>query len=346
MKSTNINSFFLFINYLIIYNSNTIQQSMNKALILNSGAFWAAYQIGALKKLVEEDKLHFDLCAGTGIGAMNAAFIACGEWEALNTFWNNIKPRKLMSINWKSPFKKGFFTGKPQQKFIDKHVSEEKLKARGTTLVFSCLNLNSGKEELFTYPGENRLSLSDAIMAAVAVPGMSKYGELENNALVEGTFVRSFILHRIFKDYRPKQMYAVAAYAQGKNQVVNPKEYNTWMRQLKRTFQLNMCRDVDAEITKTERDIKAMQEYKLNIEQMGNLIGLHVDDKDFERVLVETLEEHQIKSHFTHTTGEIPSLIKIVSGKEIEFPLWSSKKSKLNNLQREGYSDACKVLAT
>ncbi len=317
---------------------------MNNALILNSGSSWAAYQIGALRKLVEEERLHFDICAGTGIGAMNAAFIACGEWEALKVFWQRINKRKLLSINWKSPLKKGFFTGKPQQKFIDKYLSEEKLLESGTVLVLSCLNLTSGSEEIFTYPGENRLSLTEAIMAAVSVPGMSEYGELEKDVLVEGTFVRSFVLHRIFKEYAPNRIYAVAAYATGTNEINSPKKYTTWMGQLKRTFQLNMCRDVDNEITKTERDIKAMQNYKRNMEQIGDLIKLNIEDKELEKSLLHILNEHQEKSHFTHTSRKIPTLIKIVSEKEIEFPLWSYKRKKLSELQNAGYYDACKAL--
>jgi len=317
---------------------------MNNALILNSGSSWAAYQIGALKKLVEEEHLHFDICAGTGIGAMNAAFIACGEWEALKVFWQRINKRKLLSVNWNSPLKKGFFTNKPQQKFIDKYLSEEKLLEREAVLVLSCLNLTSGSEEIFTYPGENRLSLTEAIMAAVSIPGMSEYGELEKDVLVEGTFVRSFVLHRIFKDYAPNRIYAVAAYAVGTNEISSPKKYTTWMGQLKRTFQLNLCRDVDNEIAKTERDIKAMNNYKKNMERIGDLIKLNIEDMELKKSLLHILDEHQEKSHFTQTSREIPTLIKIVSEKEIEFPLWSYKRKKLSKLQNTGYYDACKAL--
>lgn len=319
---------------------------MNKALVLNSGSSWAAYQIGVLKKLIIEDQLHFDLCAGTGIGAMNAAFIACGEWEALDEFWHDIGTRKLLSINWENPFKKGLFVGKPQQKFIDKFVSEHKLKERGTTLVFSCLNLTSGCEELFAFPGENRLSLSEALMAAVAVPGMSKYGELGKEILVEGTFVRSFLLHQIFKTYTPKETYAVAAYARGKNKVISPKKYTTWMGGLKRTFQLNMSRDVENEIAKTQRDIHALQVYQKNMNQASDLVKSQISDQDLANSLQQILSDHRINSKFCDKTENIPRLIKIISEKEIEFPLWNYNKKKLSALQNEGYSDACNVLAS
>ena len=318
--------------------------TINNALILNSGSSWAAYQIGALRKLVEEDQLHFDLCAGTGIGAMNAAFIACGEWEALKMFWEGIKKRKLLSINWKSPMKKGLFIGTPQQKFIDKYISEDKLVERGVVLAISCLNMTTGNEEILIYPGETRLNLNEAIMAAVSVPGMSKYGTIERDVVVEGTFVRSFILHRIFRDFAPKQMFAVAAYAAGKNKVFKPGKYTTWIRQLKRTFQLNLCRDVDNEIEKTERDIKAMQVYKKNMERIDELIKIHARDEELQKSLQKVLVGHLENSSFTHRSKEIPSLIKIISEKEIEFPLWSFKRKKLASLQNAGYSDACKAV--
>ncbi len=68
---------------------------MTRALVLSSGLGAAAYQIGALQHLLQERRWHFDVCAGTGLGAINAAGVACGEFAALQTFWQHIGWRKF-----------------------------------------------------------------------------------------------------------------------------------------------------------------------------------------------------------------------------------------------------------
>src|SRR2546421_9872687 len=100
---------------------------MKRALVPNSGAWWAAYQIGALRHLVVDRAMHFELLAGTGIGAMNAALVACGEFSALEAFWKRIRIGSLITFNWRTPWREGPCTGTPQRRFIAAHVSEKKL---------------------------------------------------------------------------------------------------------------------------------------------------------------------------------------------------------------------------
>src|SRR5205807_3796519 len=108
---------------------------MKRALVLNSCISWAAYQVGALRHLVGDRAMHFDLCAGTGMGAMNAALVACGEFLALEAFWKHIGLRRLLTFNWRAPWSEGPFSGAPLRRFIAAHVSEEKLAERGVTFL-------------------------------------------------------------------------------------------------------------------------------------------------------------------------------------------------------------------
>ena len=48
---------------------------MSQALLLNAGASWAAYQVGAIDQLIGERRMRFDRYAGCGIGAMHASVI-------------------------------------------------------------------------------------------------------------------------------------------------------------------------------------------------------------------------------------------------------------------------------
>ena len=116
---------------------------MRDTLLLNAGASWAAYQIGAIEHIVGERGITFDSYVGCGIGAMNAALLACGEYDALIGFWNSISTRRLVRPNVTSPWK-ALARNSPQRRFVKAHVREQALIDRGTTLAFTTFDLMTG----------------------------------------------------------------------------------------------------------------------------------------------------------------------------------------------------------
>lgn len=73
---------------------------MNKeyALVLEGGGAKGAYQIGAIKALLEDD-YKFNTVIGTSIGAINAAFIAQGDIDKIENLWKTLSFKELMDIN-------------------------------------------------------------------------------------------------------------------------------------------------------------------------------------------------------------------------------------------------------
>lgn len=73
---------------------------MNKeyALVLEGGGAKGAYQIGAIKALLEDD-YKFNTVIGTSIGAINAAFIAQGDIDKIEKLWKTLSFKELMDIN-------------------------------------------------------------------------------------------------------------------------------------------------------------------------------------------------------------------------------------------------------
>ena len=72
---------------------------MSEALLLNAGASWAAYQVGAIDQLIGERRMRFDHYAGCGIGAMHGALLASGAHERIGPFWDSISTWKLTRPN-------------------------------------------------------------------------------------------------------------------------------------------------------------------------------------------------------------------------------------------------------
>lgn len=68
------------------------------ALVLEGGGAKGAYQIGALKALMENG-YKFNTVVGTSIGAINAAFIAQGDIDKVEELWKTMSFKDLMDIN-------------------------------------------------------------------------------------------------------------------------------------------------------------------------------------------------------------------------------------------------------
>lgn len=68
------------------------------ALVLEGGGAKGAYQIGAMKALIENG-FEFNTVIGTSIGAINAAFIAQGDIDKIEELWKTMSFKDLMDIN-------------------------------------------------------------------------------------------------------------------------------------------------------------------------------------------------------------------------------------------------------
>ncbi len=309
---------------------------MKRALILSSGAGWGAYHIGALQYLLQDEKIQFNLCAGTGIGAMNAAFVACGEFHALEQFWQKIGWTKLLSINWRHPFSEAPFTGEPQRKFIAEHISAEKLRAEDTTLVLSTLNLKTGEQEYFQYPGSDT-PLLDALMAAVAVPGLTQPVRFDNGPLAEGTMVNSFIIDHVVSEYPAEVYYAVAPLPQGQSDDKALYHASHWRDALRRTIQVNLSRDVNEGLLVARRKIHSANAYHRARSRVLKAVD---SDQKTSEVVRNQIEQHFSKDAFPLKRDFHSRIIPIISQEVVASPLWSFRKKQVRTLMRSGYADA------
>jgi predicted acylesterase/phospholipase RssA len=67
-----------------------------KALVLGGGGAHGAYEAGVAKALLERES--YDLICGVSIGAVNGAFIAAGNPDALERFWHDILPARAHEL--------------------------------------------------------------------------------------------------------------------------------------------------------------------------------------------------------------------------------------------------------
>ena len=311
---------------------------MTRALVLNAGASLAAYQIGALRYLVGERGLHFDMYAGTGIGAMNAAFVACGHLSPLEAFWDRIGVRSLVSINVRTPWR-GLASNAPQRRFVAAHLDEQRLAERGATLLVSTLNLQTGHEDVLTYPGCD-LPLVDGLMAAVATPGLCPPVPYGDHQLVEGTLVQSILLRTVLD--QPIDEIVVVAPALPERS--GNRRYRTWRAVGERALAMNQTRDVRDGIAAGERAAAAADAFRTITGTLPERLAARVSDGAMKQTLHDRVAAVYASSPFPLRRESGPRLVVITPSDEVAFPPWSFKRDQLRALRDLGYDDARRVL--
>lgn len=165
---------------------------MKYGLVLEGGGARGAYHIGAIKALLENG-VEIGAVTGTSIGALNAAFIAEGNFEEAYRLWNTIsfndlfdveneKIKKAMDVNLdlntvrylsrklsRAVKEKGIDTLKIRN-LLEEKISEEKLRASDVKLgvVVYCISDAKGEELLIDDMEKGKLI--DYLMASSNLP--------------------------------------------------------------------------------------------------------------------------------------------------------------------------------
>jgi predicted acylesterase/phospholipase RssA len=305
---------------------------VRRALVLNAGASWAAYQVGALRHVVGERRMEFDLLAGTGIGAMNAAFVACGQFEALGDLWRRMSVRRLVRPTvrrwWAGPL-----SGAPQRAAIAAHVSEERLAERGARLLVSTVDLRAGALRVLEYPGED-LPLVDGLMAAVATPGLVAPLDRDGAQLAEGTLVDSFLLREVLAR-GPEEIIAVAA---GLPSRATPaRRYRTWRAVSERALALNLDHDVRSALDDAAAATQVVAARQALAARLRALVTERIPDGSDElRARIDALDADRAA----------PPLTAIRPSRELGYALWRFPRRRLRAAATLGHDDARAALAS
>lgn len=310
-----------------------------RALVLNAASSWGAYQVGALRHLVGDRKLRFDLCAGTGIGAMNAALVACDKLEVLEEWWRRVSLRRLVSPNWRAPWRHGPFLASPQCRFLATHVSEAKLRERGTKLMVSTLDLQSGEERVHAYPG-GEIPLLDALTAATSTPGIYPPLQRGGRQLVSATLANNFLLPKVLR-HPFAEVFVVAAVIP---QMGVRRRYNTALSALHRNVVMNQAHDVRQGLEDAGGAAQTDVAFRHVARSLPGVAD-HIEEPEAREKLRARLE--QVYSQGTiQAQGYRPPVIRAITpSSELDFPIWRFRAADLAAASEMGYRDAYDVMS-
>jgi NTE family protein len=152
-----------------------------RALVLSGGGSKGAYQVGALKYILGELKISYDIFCGVSVGAINCGFLSQFMSGIENTsitelekLWNNINTSNIYT-RWK-PFgrlhavwKKSFYDSSPLHQLIRSKLDLKKIRQSGKHVSIGTVSLSSGKYTIFD---QNSDHFIEAVIASASFPGM------------------------------------------------------------------------------------------------------------------------------------------------------------------------------
>jgi NTE family protein len=194
------------------------------ALVLSGGGAKGAYEAGVAAAFVERG-LPIRLVAGSSAGALNAAMIASGRADRLETMWRTVQRERIYTLRasvlfagllpgWLTLFAlneiSSLFDPTPLRELITASLDFDRIRASPVRLLVTATDLAGREKRVF----DNRTVTVDALMAAAAVPGLFPPVEVDGTLLVDGGLTgRAPVLEALEADASVGRAVVVMSYA-------------------------------------------------------------------------------------------------------------------------------------
>jgi predicted acylesterase/phospholipase RssA len=218
-------------------------------------------------------------------------------------------------------------------------VSAARLADEGTRLKFSALNLETGRTDTFSYPGCD-VPLTDALMSAVALPGVTPPGMIRGHQYVEGTVVRGFILTDVLQE-PVDEIYAIGAAASQPHRFEAGTRFDTWRAVMQRAMQLNQSHDIWHELNLARTRLRGRRARAEVHRALPGSLSRLVPDAE----VAERLRARLAMIYPSHDAPVEPVLHVLTPSRDLDFPLWRFRRRDIVGAIDLGFADAQRDLA-
>jgi NTE family protein len=319
--------------------------SMKLGLFLTPGAARAAYQVGAVKALVESG-LRFDVVGASSVGALNGAFVAMGETALLAELWGTWRTTDITGIDWRELWRgrlvraRSLMHNRPQKdRVIDRYVREKRL-IPGTRLRFNVTDLTRGQDIVLEWPGAD-LALEEAVNASVAVPVAIAPVDIRGRQWADGLTIDGFPLERVLLSTGVERAFVVgvAPRKRGNQPVRNA------YQALLRAFEWNQYSETLSGLERAERVNAAIRAWDSAHEQVKGVIQASVSDEALRsRLLAKTAQAFDASE--LPFQRSVVQIVPILPVREIRMFFSEFDPRQSRALLRRGYRDANRALET
>lgn len=174
-------------------------QETRTAVVFSGGGAKGAYEAGAAHVFVTHG-IPLALVAGSSAGALNAAMVAAGQVDELQTVWQgltNDQVYRLRASIWLSGFLPGWLTlwrlnhagslfdVTPLRALLEARVDLERIQNSSVRLLIVTADLANRRKRIF----DNQTVTLNALLASVAVPGAFAPVDVNREQLADGGLI-------------------------------------------------------------------------------------------------------------------------------------------------------------
>jgi len=312
-----------------------------RALVISGGGAKGAFAAGAVKYLMVDRELSFDLIIGTSTGALISPLVATQDIADLLTIYENVEDQDVLSNR---PDLLAFLLSdalngtEPLEQMIERFFGEEKRYQRLVNspieMFVTVVNLQTGRVEYGNQHRDSRTVLLKKILASASVPVMMPPVKVGKYQYVDGGVKEIAPLSKAI-DEGATHVISIILSPNEKERTPKDKNYSSSMDILKRTLDLLTEEIVD-------NDVKIANLYTESL-QFVNLIKKNAREQ-------LGLTEPQIRKLFTK--GDNPFSDKRIVGVTVIQPheelmpdSLSFDPVKMREMVDMGYAETEKVVA-
>lgn len=225
-----------------------------RALVLSGGGAKGAFAAGAVKYLMVELGLHFDLVVGTSTGALIAPLVATGDIANLIHFYENVKDRDILK---RRPdllaflFSDALNGSRPLEKMIHNFFGErnryESLVQSSTEIFVTVVNMQTGEIEYGNQHRDSKAALLKKMLASASIPVMMPPVRIGGFQYVDGGVKEIAPLSKAI-DEGATHIISVVLSPDPRHRKPALKEFKSSMDILKRTLELLTDEVVDNDL--------------------------------------------------------------------------------------------------
>jgi predicted acylesterase/phospholipase RssA len=226
---------------------------------------------------------------------------------------------------WRAPM-----VGTPQRRFVAENVNERAMIANRATLAITTFDLMTGEEVVHRYPGDP-LPVVDAVMAAVATPGLVAPRRAGDRLLAEATLIESVPIAAIPTADPPDRIVGVLAGIPLENEGA-PTQYRTWRSVSARAFEVNLAHDSRLAIARAAEERAWSTDAAAVATEIASLAAGDADlDAGFQRALAPL------------DLPAPPAFVWISPSQPLGYPLWRFPKAAMDAARQLGHDDAARA---
>ncbi len=225
-----------------------------KALVLSGGGAKGAFTAGAVKYLMVELGITFDLVIGTSTGALIAPLVASGDIANLLHFYENVEQQDILKDRpdlLAFLFSDALNDIKPLERLIHTFFGDrkryERLLKSSTELFVTVVNMQTGEIEYGNQHQDPKPILLKKILASACVPVMMPPIQIGRHQYIDGG-VKEIAPFRKAIDEGATHILAVVLSPEIERRAPVLKEFKSSMDILKRTLELLTDEIVDNDL--------------------------------------------------------------------------------------------------